>query len=263
MTLKFDGQWDTSFILHQALCIISKSLVNSNWSYSQRSIWVKIDDFFSPVTLKFAGWPLKIIWHLFCTMLSFVYSFKAIDEFKLELQSGDAQFGSKWAKFCPVWPWNLMKNNRTSSILHQALCIIWKPLVNSNSNYSPETLNFGQNRRFCNPVTLTFDRWPWINNRAPLISNIKICASFHPDMWIQTGVTVWKWTNGVLTFVTLTFHLWLWRFAWTSLSTMVIILWWRCQEHCQKGVTDGRTDRRTKRSLQLLSRSYKFVYNNV
>ena len=49
--------------------------------------------------------------------------------------------------------------------------------------------------------------------------------------------------------VTLTFDLWPWPFAWTSLLTMVItpenfmmIRWW---EHGEKGVTDGRTDRRT------------------
>ena len=33
--------------------------------------------------------------------------FQAIGEFKLELQSGNAQFGSKSAIYCPVWPWNL------------------------------------------------------------------------------------------------------------------------------------------------------------
>ena len=39
---------------------------------------------------------------------SFVHHFVAIGEFKLELQSGNDQFGSKSAIFCPVWPWNLM-----------------------------------------------------------------------------------------------------------------------------------------------------------
>ena len=68
-------------------------------------------------------------------------------------------------------------------------------------------------------------------------------------MWIQTGVTVRKRLSWVVTFVTLTFHLWPWPFAWTLLWSLVItpenfmmIRWW---EHSQKGVTDRRTDGRT------------------
>ena len=74
----------------------------------KRLIWVKIGGvFLSRVTLKFDGWPWKTIGYLFFTTLSFVYHFKAMGEFKLELQSGNAQFGSKSAIFCPLWPWNL------------------------------------------------------------------------------------------------------------------------------------------------------------
>ena len=50
----------------------------------------------------------KTIGHLFWTSSSFVQHFKPIGEFKLQLQSRNAQFGSKLAIFCPVWPWNLM-----------------------------------------------------------------------------------------------------------------------------------------------------------
>ena len=87
------------------------------------------------------------------------------------------------------------------------------------------------------------------NNRAPLLSIIKLYASFHHHMWIQTGVTVRKRLSWVVTSVTLTFDLWPWPFAWTSLLSLVItpenfmmIGWW---EHSQKGVTDRQTDRRT------------------
>ena len=79
------------------------------------SIRVKIGDFLSCVTLKFDGWPWKIIGHLFYTTLSFVQHFKAIGIFKLELQSGNPQFGSKLAIFCPGWlqNWHMtLKNNR-------------------------------------------------------------------------------------------------------------------------------------------------------
>ena len=74
----------------------------------KRSIRVKIADFLSRVTLKFDGWPWKTTGHLFYATLSFMHHFKAISEFKLELQSGNAQFGSKSAIFYPMWPWNLM-----------------------------------------------------------------------------------------------------------------------------------------------------------
>ena len=72
----------------------------------KRSIRVKIGDLLSRVTLKFDGWPWKTIGHLFYVASSFMHHFIAISEFNLKLQSGNAQFGSKSAIFCPVWPWN-------------------------------------------------------------------------------------------------------------------------------------------------------------
>ena len=123
----------------------------------KRSIQVKIGDFLSRMTLKFDEWPWnrETIGHLFYATSSFMHHFVAIGEFKLELQSGNAQFGSKSTIFRAVWPWNLMDDLE--------------------------------------------------NKRAPLLSNIKHCASFHCHMWIQTGVTVQKRLNGVMTSVTLTF----------------------------------------------------------
>ena len=121
--------------------------------------------------------------------------------------------------------------------------------MNSNWSYSPETPNPGQIRRFLEPGDLEIWRMTLKNNRAPLLSNIKIYASFHHHMPIQTGVTVRKRLSWVVTSVTLTFDLWPWPFAWTLLLSLVItpenfmmIRWW---EHSQKGVTDRRTDGRT------------------
>ena len=99
------------------------------------------------------------------------------------------------------------------------------------------------------PVVMLWRMNTFEYNRAPLLSTIKPYASFHHHMWIQTGVTVRKRLSWVVTSVTLTFDLWPWPFAWTSLPSLVItpenfmmIRWW---EHSQKGVTDGRTDRQT------------------
>ena len=73
----------------------------------KRPIWVKIGDILSRVTLKFDGWPWKTIGHLPFAVSSFVQHFIAIGKFKLELQSGNAQFGSNSTNFRAVWPWNL------------------------------------------------------------------------------------------------------------------------------------------------------------
>ena len=70
-------------------------------------IWVELDDFWSRVTLKFDGWPSKTIGHLLYATSSFVPHFIAIGEFKVELQSGNAQSGSNLSIFSAVWLWNL------------------------------------------------------------------------------------------------------------------------------------------------------------
>ena len=113
VTLKFDGwPWKTiehfyttsSFVHHfKSICEVKLEIQCGNTQFGS-----KLATFLSRVTLKFDGWPWKTIWQLFYTTLSFVHHFKAMGEFKLELQSGNTQFGSKSAIFCPVWPWNLM-----------------------------------------------------------------------------------------------------------------------------------------------------------
>ena len=78
--------------------------IQTKVTVQKRSIRVKIGDVLSHVTLKFDGWPWKTIGHLYYVASSFVHHFIAIGAFKLELQSGNAQIGSKLAIFCPVWP---------------------------------------------------------------------------------------------------------------------------------------------------------------
>ena len=125
--------------------------------------------------------------------------------------------------------------------------------MNSNWSYSPETPNLGQIRQFLEPCDLEIWRMTLKNDRAPLLSNIKLYASFHHHMWIQTGVTVRKRWSWVVTSVTLNFDLWPWPFAWTLLWSLVItpenfmmIRWW---EHSQKGVTDRQMDGRTENTI--------------
>ena len=143
--------------------------------------------------MKFDVWPWKTIEHLFYATSSFLHHFIPIGEFKLKLQSGNAQFGSKSTIFLAVWPCNLTddlaKQQGTSSILLQALCSISYPLVNSNWSYSPETPNLCQIRRFLEPCDLEIWQMTSKNNRAPLLCYFKLCAAFRTHWWIQTGVT--------------------------------------------------------------------------
>ena len=45
-------------------------------------------------SIKFDGWPRKTILHLFYATLTFLHHFVAIGEFKLELPTWNAKFGS-------------------------------------------------------------------------------------------------------------------------------------------------------------------------
>ena len=115
VTLKFDG-WPWKTIRHliyttsSYVHLFSASISEFKLELQSRNAQFgsKLVIFLSRVTLKFDGWPWKTIGHLFYTTLSFVHHIKAMGEFKLEIQSGNAQFGSKSATFCPVWPWNFM-----------------------------------------------------------------------------------------------------------------------------------------------------------
>ena len=130
----------------------------------------------------------------------------------------------------------------------------------SNWSYSPETPNLGQIRRFLWPRDLEIWRMTLKNNRAPLLCCFQLCAWFHCHMWVQTGVRVRKRLSWVLTSVTLTFDLWPWPFARTSLLIMVItpenFMMVRWREHGEKGVTDRQTDRRTDGQTDGLNQSY-------
>ena len=81
--------------------------IQTGVTIQKRLIWVKNRRFFSRVTLEFDVWPWKTIGHIFYATSSFVHHFVAISEFKLELQSGNAQSGSNSTIFRAVGPWNL------------------------------------------------------------------------------------------------------------------------------------------------------------
>ena len=112
------------FISHQSDQPFLRYCENSVWPLNKANLrgliaatglvisnWIQIVNFSARVTVKFDGWPRKTIGHFFYTMSSFVHHFKSIGEFKLDLQSINAQFGSKLVKYYPMtlkfdgWPW--------------------------------------------------------------------------------------------------------------------------------------------------------------
>ena len=137
----------------------SHRLIQAGITVRKRPIWVKMDDFFSRVTLQFDVWPWKTIGHLFYATSSFVHHFVAIGDFKPELQSGNTQFGSNATIFRAVCPWNLTDDlektighlfNAASSFVHHfvAICVFKLELQSGNAQS-------GSNSTIFRAV------WPW------------------------------------------------------------------------------------------------------
>ena len=113
------------FYIKRCASFQSHGWIQTRVTVRKRSIRVKIGKLLSHVTLKFDGWLWKTIGHLFYVASSFVHHFVAIGVFKLELQSRNAQFGSKLMFFVPceleIWQMTL-KNNRAPLLCYFKLC---------------------------------------------------------------------------------------------------------------------------------------------
>ena len=178
----------------------------------KHSIRVKICHFLVLVTLKFDRRHRKTIGNLFYAASNFVHHFIVISEFKLELQSGNARFGSKSMIFFVSHVLEIeqmtLKNNRAPLLCYFILCALFQ------SHWWIQSRVTVRKR----PIWVKIDDffnfvWPWNLhmtleiNRTPLLKNIKLFVSFHHQMWIQTGVMVRKQLSWVLAFVTLTVDL--------------------------------------------------------
>ena len=89
------------------------------------SNWIQIVNFSALVTVKFDGWPCKTIGHLFYATSSFVHLFVPIGEFKLKLQSGNAQSGQirRFLEPCNLEIWRMtLQNNRAPLLWYFKLC---------------------------------------------------------------------------------------------------------------------------------------------
>ena len=150
------------------------------WNYNKANLWdliaatglvilLKLDwncQFSACVTLKFHGWPPKIIGHLFYITSSFVYHLKPLHEFKLELLSRNAQFGSKSVIFLSCvtlkfdrWPWKTIGH-----LFYATLSFVrhFKPIGEFKIKLQSGNAQFGSKTPiFFNRVTSKFYGWRW------------------------------------------------------------------------------------------------------
>ena len=167
----------------------SNGWIQTGVTVRKRSIRVQIGIFYL-VTLIFDGWHWKTIGYLFCAVSSFVHHLIAINEFKLELQSGNCQFGQNRLFFVPselaIWQMTF-KNNRTPLLYYFELCA---SICSHQWIQSRVTV---QKRPIWVKIDDLLAVWPWNltndieNNRAALLGNIKLCASFHHPETAKLG----------------------------------------------------------------------------
>ena len=132
------------------------------WEQSQKGV----TDGQTENTICRAAWSqLKTIRHLFYSTSSFVHHFVAIGEFKLELQSGNAQFGWNLMIIRAVWHWNLtydLENNRAPLLCYFKLCALF---LSHQWFQTEDTVRkrpiWVKIDDFYSLVSLQFDVWPW------------------------------------------------------------------------------------------------------
>ena len=169
--------------------------------------------------------------HLFYITSSFVHHHKPLGEFKLELLSGNAQFGSKSAILLSCvtllfdgWPWKTIGHlfYVASRFVHHFIAIGEFKLKLQSGN-AP----FGSKSAIYFPCDLEIWQMILKNNRAPLLCCFKLHASFHSHWWIQTKIRVRKRSIRVkignfFSHVTLKFDGLPWKTIWHLISSQCV-----------------------------------------
>ena len=137
-----------------------------------------------------------------------------LGEFKQDLQSRNAQFGSKSVFFVPcdleIW-WMTFKNNRAPLLYYIKLCASFKSHMWFQTGVTVrKRLIRIQIRQFFVPWDLEIWWMTLKNNRASLLCGLKLYASFHSHGWIQSKFTgrkcsIWVKIGDLLSRVTLFF----------------------------------------------------------
>ena len=165
----------------------------ANNSGQNRQLFVLCDLEIWQMTLRKKG-------HLFYAAWSFVHNLVAICEFKLELQSRNAQFGSKSAIFLSRvtlkfdgWPWKTIGHLHyvTLSFVHHFIAICWFKLELHSGN-----TQFGSKSAvFLSCVTLKFDGWPWKTIGHPFLT---LTLIFCMDITSVIGNNSWKFDDDTI-----------------------------------------------------------------
>ena len=100
---------------------------------------------------------------------------------------------------CDLEIWQMtFKNKRAPILCYFKLCASFHSHWWIQTGVTVRKPQSGSNSAILVPCDLEIWRMTLKNNRAPLLSNIKLYVSFHHHMWIQTGVTVRKRKFGSL-----------------------------------------------------------------
>ena len=144
----------------------------------------------------------KIMGHLFYTTSSSVHHFKAIGEFKLELQSGNAQFGLKSAIF-PLWPWNLtddlekQQNNEAPLLYYVKLCASFQShqWIQTGVTVRKRSIRDKIGDFFC-PMWPSNSIDDLQNHKVPVLYYVGLCAGVTVRKFESKSVifsSVWPW----------------------------------------------------------------------
>ena len=144
------------------------------------------------MTLKFDGWPRKIIGHLFYITSNFVHHLKSIGEFKLELLSGNTQFRSKSVIFLSRvtlkfdgWHWKTIGH-----LLYVASSFVYHfiAIYEFKLKLQPGNAQFRSKSAIFVPYGVKIWWMTLKNNWAPLLCCFKLCASVDSHRWIRSKV---------------------------------------------------------------------------
>ena len=255
------------------LCALFQShhRIQTRVTVRKRSIHVKIGDFCVPCDLEIWQMTLKNNRAPLLCYFNLCPSFYSHQSFETGIKSLETPISGQNLWFfvpCDLEMWSMtLKKNRAPLLCYFKFWPRFIAIGQFKLELESGNTKFGSKLAiFFVPCDLQILQMTLKNNTDPLLCYTKLCASFNCHMWIQTRVRVHKRLNWVFISVNLTFDLWPWPLAWTSLLSMVItpenfiMIWWK--EHCEKGVTDRRTDGK-KCSKGCLFAAKKSIYMKI
>ena len=237
-----------------------------NQTVRKHQIQVKIDDFFTRVTLKFHRWPRKTMGHYYFKLWSSLHSNQwnqtAVTVQKRPIRVKIDYVLSHLTLKLGRWHWKKIGHlfyGISSSVNHFVAISEFKLELRSQFGNA----QFGSKSAILVPCDLEI--WMTLkNNRAPLLCHTDHCASLHCHMWNQNGVTVRKRPNWFLTSV-MTFCVDITSVIGNNSSkfhddTMMGTYWKRCYGRTDRRTggrtTGGRTDRTIHRATRSQLKTY-------